>query len=131
MSNFGVTTAVTRLAQALIREGYQGTVTLTNSYATGTKAVLNECFSLELTGFCKETAYLVQDLKDSEIGVIGRFGTLNWYGKCEVKDLADLAWDTYQKYKSEGFSRPTEWEKIWVKYGYLTPKTTTILVEKE
>lgn len=130
MSNFGVTTAVTRLAEGLILAGYTGTIELTKDYPAGAKGILGSDFSLKLSGFCKENLYIVQDLKDSEIGLIGRYEVHKWMGNPSVSTVAKVAWDVYQSYKSSGYSRPPEWEEIWIKEGYLKKKVTTTIVEQ-
>ena len=51
---YKITENVLKLVQDLIDEGYSGTVEITKSYATGTKGILGESISVQLSGFCKE-----------------------------------------------------------------------------
>lgn len=128
---FEVSRRVVRLAESLIAEGFGGTVVLTNSYATGTKKLLNGQFSLRLSGFCKESLYIVEDPTDGEIGFFGRYALHSWYRNPTVESIVDLAWNVYLSYKSLGYTRPVEFEKLFIKYGYLTEKTIKVLEERE
>lgn len=130
MKKFGVNSRIIRLCEDLIAAGYTGTAELTRSYPSGARGIIGMDFSMKLSGFCKESLYLICDMSDDEIGLIGRYEVHSWLVNPTVSAIAKLAWDVYQSYKSQGYARPFEWEEVWIKEGFLKKEVTTVLVEQ-
>jgi hypothetical protein len=126
-----VTAGVIELCEQLVNEGYTGTIELTNNYPAGAAKLFGNRFSMSLTGFCKENLYIARDTHDLEYVFCGRYSVLNWLSSPTVKCIVDKAWDMYQTYKDKGFSRPPEFEKLFIKYGYLVERTVKVLEEQE
>lgn len=70
---YKITERVADLVQSLIKAGYEGEVTMTNDYCTGTRAFLEESFSLQLTRFCKECLYISENTETGDIVCVGRY----------------------------------------------------------
>lgn len=128
---YKITQSVLNLVEDLFKEGYEGEARITNSYPTGARNVLGESFSVELTGFCKETLHLTSPVNTSDIVFVGRYEHEGLYTDPKVEDLVSLAWVQYKCYKDGGYSIPHEFEKLFVKYGYLKKKLVEVYEEKE
>ena len=121
---YKITQRCINLVEALFNEGYDGVATITNRYATGTYSVLGDIFSIELTGFCKETLYVVEDIDTEELLFVGRYA--KEYVSESVEGIVDLAWGVYKSYKHSGYSIPCEFEELFKKYGYLVKETVPV-----
>lgn len=131
--NYKITEKVTTLVENLIKEGYDGDVTLTNSYCTGTAQFLGESMSVQLNGFCKETMQIVEDMDSGEVLFVGRYDLELRHKDPSVETIVELAWDMYKSYKEyKNWSMPEEFKSLFLKYGYLKEKkvTKTILEER-
>ena len=119
---YKVTQKVLDLVEDLFKQGYQGEATLTTSYASGTRNVLGDTLSVQLSGFCKETLHLVEDLDDpdNDVFCVGRYGEEGYADS--VERIVGLAWSMYKAYKQSGYSMPHEFEELFKKYGYLKQK---------
>lgn len=115
----------------LLKEGYKGTIELTNSYPTGVKNIFGDQMVLSLSGFCKETLYLAADPHDEERIAAGRYEVLSRsISSFTVELLVDMAWNMYQKYKNTApYSIQSEWLDLYIKYGYVKEKITTVYEE--
>lgn len=122
--NFKITAKIMDLVTELVKEGYRGTATICNNYCTGTKAVLGESFSIELSGFCKETLHLVED-EEGFVWCVGRYSTEDSFENPTVENIVDIAWDMFNTYESRGYSMPYEFESLFVKYGKIVKKVVT------
>lgn len=126
---YKISEKVINLVQALIDEGYTGEALITNSYCSGTGNVLGKSLSVQLSGFCKENLYVVE--RDEEMVLVGRYATEDIGVDFTVEDIVNIAWSMYKDYKDSGYSRPSEFEDLFKKYGYLQEKTVKKLVEKD
>lgn len=130
---YKITENVLKLVQDLKDEGYSGTVEITKSYASGTKDILGESISVQLSGFCKESLYLVEDTETGELVVVGRYSKegsyLSTVGVVEL--IVQIAWEFYKAYKPRGYTMPFEFQSLFVKYGYLKAKTVEVYEEQE
>lgn len=134
MPTYRVTPKIIELVQQLLTEGYSGTIELTDKYATGTREVLGQAMAVQLSGFCKEHLYLVEDIEVSEILFVGRYGIkgiMCFQQEATVRDIVQLAWQVYQSYKHRGYTCPDGFVALFLKYGYLEEQTKTVLVEKK
>ena len=122
-----ITTRLMEVVTQLIRDGYQGEVKITNTGCSGTADILQGAFALELTGFCKETLYLVDDEETQRFIFIGRYSAegIYAYEQVDTEYLTRIAWSFYKIYKGRGYSRPTEWENLFEKFGLITKKEVT------
>lgn len=129
---YKITENVLQLVQDLKDEGYSGTVEITNSYASGTKEILGDVLSVQLSGFCKENLYLVEDIEEHELVLVGRY---NQEGSYEypvgVRLIVSKAWKFYKDYEIRGYGIPYEFQSLFVKYGYLKAKTVEVYEEQE
>lgn len=129
--SFKITEKVTTLVEELFKEGYQGDCEFTNSYCTGTYEVLGDAYSLKLSGFCKESLHVVENTETGEIYFVGRYSTEAVKAEPTVEDIVSIAWIVYKCYNDRGYSMPSEFKDLFVKYGYLTKKTITKEVWEE
>ena len=122
-----ITTRLMEVVTQLIRDGYQGEVKITNTGYRGTANILQGAFALELTGFCKETLYLVDDEETQHFIFIGRYSAegIYAYELVDTEYLTRIAWSFYKIYKGRGYSRPTEWEDLFEKFGLITKRGVT------
>lgn len=128
--NFKITQRCIDLVSALIEAGYKGEIKITNGYATGTKEILGTAPSIQLSGFCKESMYLVEDMNIESLYLVGRYKIQLVQTDISVDEIAHVAWMTYQSYKSRDYKRPTEWDALFVKLGYLKEVTRVTLEEQ-
>lgn len=122
------------LASDLLIAGYCGEIKITNNGATGTVAMFKDSFiAMELSGFCKETLYIAWDTVNRVYTLIGRYDHIADNPTVPtVKQLTDIAWLTYKRYKhSKGYGRPGEWDALFKQYGYLTTKVVEQVVESD
>lgn len=132
MTTYKVTERVLSLVEQLSQEGYTGEATFSNRYSLGAKEVLGVSFSLQLTGFCKETLHLTED-SDGNIVFVGRYCEERRDPDASVQDIVRIAWKKYQSYKIySSYSRPYEFDVLFEKYGYITKKTQIVesIIEK-
>jgi len=128
---YKITENVLKLVQDLIDEGYSGTVEITKSYASGTKDILGDSISVQLSGFCKESLYLVEDTETEELVLVGRYNHEGAYSCPDVALIVAKAWEFYKAYKPRGYTMPFEFQSLFVKYGYLKAKTVEVYEEQE
>lgn len=119
---YKITQKVTELVESLFEEGYVGEVSVTNSYCTGTKSVLGESFSVMLSGFCKESLHLVEDIESGEIVFVGRYEQEGSIPEPAVEDIVHIAWEMFDTYEDCGYSLPEEFRSLFLKYDYLEEK---------
>lgn len=132
--SYKITEKVTTLVENLIKEGYDGEATLTNSYCTGTAGFLGDSLSVQLNGFCKETMQIVEDTETGEVVFVGRYDLELRHSDPTVETVVELAWNMYKDYKEyKNWSMPSEFKNLFLKYGYLTEKkiTKTVLEERK
>ena len=130
--SYKITERVADLVQSLIEAGYGGEVTMTNSYPTATRAFLEESFSLQLTGFCKECLYVSENTETGDIVCVGRYSLELEKSGMEVSDIVDIAWSMYKTYKGySNYGMPEEFKSLFISNGYLKEKKVveTILEE--
>lgn len=129
---YKVTQKVTDLVAELIKAGYEGEATLTNSYCTGTSAFLGDTFSIQLTGFCKECLYVVEDTDNGEILFVGRYDLEARHMNPTVEDIVEIAWGMYRSYKSySGYCMPEQFRELFIEHGKLKEKKITKTVYEE
>jgi len=131
-----INTEIGLLADAILRGGFTGEAKFSNNGCTGTVEIFGDDFiALELTGFCKETLFIAYDTEEKDYILVGRYDIRNRFIEVPtVDDIVKLAWSTYKDYKSsKEWGRPTEWDSLWKKAGYITTKTIqkTVEVEKD
>lgn len=130
---YKITEKVLNLVECLFSEGYSGVVEITKSYATGTKEHLSDSLSVQLSGFCKEQLYIVECVGEGYgngcIMFVGRYNELGLAESPNVGTVVELAWNKYKIYKDRGYGLPTEFEKLFLKYGYLKKKTVEVYEE--
>lgn len=126
---YQVTQQILDLVKNLFDQGYEGEAQLTNCYPSGAEAILGESLSVQLSGFCKESLYLVEDTNLDTILAVGRYGEEGHYGALNVSDVVYIAWRFYKEYKYQGYDIPHEFADLFKKYGYLKGETKTVLVE--
>lgn len=132
--SYKITEKVTDLVQDLIDAGYEGDVTMTNSYCIGTASFFQQAVTVQLTGFCKECLYLAENTETGEIACVGRYSLELEKAEVSVPDIVQLAWDMYKTYKEySNWSLPSEFKELFIKSGYLKEKkvTKTVLEERE
>jgi len=130
---FKITERLLDAVGELLKEEYEGDIRISESYCTGTRNVLGNTASVELTGFCKESLYIVDDLQNEKYLLVGRYGKeceLS-YDELTVEKLTEIAWNFYKTYKQRGYSRPYEWESLFKKHGFVTSTTKVVNVEQE
>ena len=128
---YKITQKVIDLVEELFAEGYEGTAEITNSYCTGTKGVLGESVSVVLYGFCKETLHLVGDTDTNEVLFVGRYSEEYRSKTPAVGDIVKIAWEMQESYGGEGHSMPSEFEKLFLKYGYMKEEIVVKKVYKK
>ena len=128
---YKITQKVLDLVDALFNEGYEGECTITNGYCTGTADVLGDTRSCMLTGFCKETLHLVEDTDTGEIVFVGRYGTEKCYENPTVEYVVAIARDMSEIYGTRGYGMPSEFETLFLKYGYIKEEIVTKKVYKK
>ncbi len=121
MSCYKVTQQCIDLIEELLEEGYQGEITLSNCFCTGTANYLEDTMAIVINGFCKEQLHIAEDITDSSIAFFGRYSVEQV--RPSVAGIVEFAWVTYQSYKQSGYSMPHEFETLFKKYGYLKQKT--------
>ncbi len=124
-----ITPAVIELVEALYNEGYEGTAELTRSYPSGIADELDGCFSIQLSGFCKETLHLVVNAETNEMCAFGRYSIEERWPVGEypvVKDIVRIAFSMFYDYKDRGYSLPHEFRDLLIKYEYMEVKTETV-----
>lgn len=128
---YKITQKVLDLVEELFAEGYEGTTEITNSYCTGTKEILGESVSVMLHGFCKETLHLVEDTETNEVLFVGRY-SVEYRSKTPiVEDIVEIAWEMQESYGKRGYSAPSEFEKLFLKYGYMEEEIVVKRVYKK
>ena len=127
---FKVTEKVLRLVDKLYEEGYSGECIYSTPGYSGALELLQNTRSLNLSGFCKETLHLVENISTNEIVAVGRYSTED-YDVESVKDIATIAWDMYLMYENSGYSMPSEFIELFKKYGYIEEVQTTTYVKKD
>jgi hypothetical protein len=131
---YKITEKVLSLVTDLIKAGYEGEATITNCYCTGTAAFLGDAFSVQLTGFCKESLHIVEDVSCGEILFVGRYDLEARHMEPKIEDVIEMAWGMYRGYKTySSYSMPSEFKELFIEYGYLKEKkiTKTVWEEKE
>lgn len=117
---YKITDRCLALVSDLFDGGYDGDARLTRRYPSGAANFLAGVISIELTGFCKETLYLVEDTDTNNILFVGR------YNEEDVEPtgagIVAHAWTMYRSYKTSGYSIPTEFTDLFKKHGYLKQK---------
>ncbi len=124
-----ITPAVIELVEALYEEGYGGTAEIVRVYPSGVADELDECVSVQLSGFCKESLYLVVNAETNEMCAFGRYSIEERWPAGEypaVKDIVRIAFSMFRTYKDSGYSLPPEFRDLLVKYEYMEFKTETI-----
>ena len=124
------------LVTALYDEGYDGVATLCNTYPSGVAHELAGCFSIQLTGFCKENLYLVITADTKHMHAFGRYQRADLWAEGDyptVEAIVDIAYRTFVRYESRGYELPQEFKALFIKYGYIEEKTelVTTLVRKK
>ena len=123
---YKITQKVIDLIEELFAEGYEGTAEITNYSCTGTKGVLGESVSVMLYGFCKETLHLAEDTETNEVLFVGRYSEEYRSKTPAVEDIVKIAWEM-----REGYSMPSEFEKLFLKYGYMKEEIVVKKVYKK
>ena len=135
MSKYHITNRTVELVQELKKRGYSGQATITNRYPTGAKAIMGDDFSIELTGFCKESMYLCEEKDSCNFIMVGRydleFDLRPTDGRSKIDLLIEQAWRKYKTYKPRGYSMPCEWEEVFKKTGYITVEMQPVYIEKD
>lgn len=129
--NYKITEKVIGLVEKLISEGYKGEPVITDCYATGTREILGKVLSIRLPGFCKESLHLVEDLDEGVIMFVGRYNHEGAYSDPQVSHVVAEAWGMYKYYQARGYEMPHEFQRLFIKYGYVkeTVVTQTIMEE--
>ena len=126
---FKVTEKVLRLVDELYEEGYSGGCVYSPPWYSGALETLRNTRSLNLSGFCKETLHIVENLATNEIAAVGRYSIED--GDVEsVKDIVRIAWDMYLAYENSGYSMPSEFIELFKKYDYIEEVQTTTYAKK-
>ena len=125
MSKYKVTEKVTNLIEKLFDAGYEGEATFTNRYCTGTAEYLDGAFSIQLSGFSKETLHVVENTDTGEVEFIGRYNFEAASAEPTVELIVEIAANMYDTYKDRGYSMPFEFRELFKKQGYLTEQTVT------
>lgn len=128
---YKITERVVHLVQDLYAAGYEGEAALTNNYCTGTAEFFGEMFSIQLTGFCKETLHIAEDTETGSITCVGRYSLELEKSEIAVPDIVQVAWDIYKSYKDSGYSMPYEFKEMFVRAGYIKEKKVTKTVWEE
>lgn len=129
MPTYKVTQQVVDLMVQLKSEGYCGKIELINSSNTYTGVidiVGENVMMFCVDGFCKEQLHVVEDIDTGNILLVGRYSLEMNKPNVSVSDIVMLSWDMYKTYKESGYRRPTEFELLYRKYGYLRTVTKTI-----
>lgn len=130
--SYKITQRVVDLVTDLISDGYDGEVTITNSYPSGARSVLEEAFSVQITGFCKESLYITEDLNTEDIVFVGRYSLERCEREASVEDIVDTAWGMYKSYKDySNYGLPSEFQSLFITYGYIIERTVTKTVYEE
>jgi hypothetical protein len=118
--NYTVNQEILNLVHQLFEEGYEGEAKLVTTYPAGIAKELDGCMALELSGFCKESLYLVQDT-ENQIVAFGRYCCeCEWdSGSIEVRDIVKIASDMFDTYESRGYSLPSEFKELFIKYDFV------------
>lgn len=124
--SYKITPKVIALVEQLFAEGYTGKATLTSSYPTGAGEVLGNALSVELTGFCKESLYLVEDTDAGVVLFVGRYRLEGAHEDPTTQSIVDLAWSMYETHFTRGYGRPDEFEKPFIHHGYLEERVRTL-----
>ncbi|WVK89985.1 hypothetical protein [Burkholderia phage vB_BpP_HN03] len=124
---YKVTGRVTQLVEDLMNQGYKGDIRFTQSYASG--CVLKQgTVSVELTGFCKETLCLVEDIEDAGVVGFGRYG--DSVSNLTVESLVRHAYFNYKQYKkSKNYPMPEEFKDLFLKYGLIRIENQPVIIE--
>lgn len=125
MESYKVTTEVIDLVKSLVEAGYEGEASLCWGYPSGAAAVLGESWSIQLTGFCKESIYIT-GCPVSGFVVVGRYDRETAGADITADDLVLLAWRKYKRYKERGYGLPSEFKSLFVKRGYLKEEVKTV-----
>jgi len=128
--SYKVTEQVTSLVEKLISAGYDGEVRFTNCYCSGAHEVLAGSYSLELSGFCKETLCISEDIATGKLIFVGRYNQ-EYPDSEDVAGLVGLAYNTYKCYKERGYSMPEEFKELFKEYGHIKGKVVTKTVWEE
>lgn len=124
-----VTERLIAFIEQLIEDGYDGEISITKSRASGAAQILGDAIAIELKGFCKETVQIVDD--GEYCIVIGRYSEELRTDELTTEKITEIAWRKYKTYKERGYSRPSEFEALFIKFGYLSEKTKIVLEEKQ
>lgn len=132
LMTYKITQKVTDLVGSLFEEGYAGEASITNSYCAGTKSVLGESFSVLLSGFCKESLHLAEDIESGEIVFVGQYEQKANLPEPNVADVVCAAWEMFDAYEYRGYNLPEEFRSLFLKYGYIEEKvvTTKVYIKK-
>ena len=114
---YKITQRCIELVEEIFKEGYGGTAEITRSYCSGTQDVLGEAFSIQLSGFCKETLHIVEDTDTEDLIFVGRYAVERV--EPTVEGVVEAAWSFYKSYKGSGYRIPSEFEGLFKKYGYI------------
>lgn len=126
---FKVTEKVLRLVDELYEEGYSGECVYSTPGYSGALEILQNTRALSLSGFCKETLHLVENLATNEIVAVGRYSVEDSDVE-SVKDIARISWDMYLFYENSGYSMPSEFIELFKKYDYIEKVQTTTYAKK-
>lgn len=125
---YKITQKVTELVESLFEEGYTGDAIITKSLYSGTEDILGESFSVMLSGFCKESLYIVEDIESGDIVFVGRYKQEASIPEPAVEDIVCIAWEMFNAYEDSGYQLPEEFRSLFLKYGYLEEKVVTTKV---
>ena len=126
---FKVTEKVLRLVDKLYEEGYPGECVYSTPGYSGALETLQNTRSLNLSGFCKETLHLVENLATNEIVAVGRY-SIEDSDVESVHDIVRIAWDMYLLYENSSYLMPSEFIELFKKYNYIEEVQTTIYAKK-
>ena len=84
-----------------------------------------------LYGFCKETLHLVEDTETNEVLFVGRYSEEYRSKTPAVEDIVKIAWEMQESYGGSGYSIHSEFEKLFLKYGYMKEEIVVKKVYKK
>ncbi|MGQ8875917.1 hypothetical protein ACUTR7_00285 [Delftia sp. NA_296.1] len=122
---FKITEKVMSLITSLMDAGFSGEARLTNTYCTGAREILGTSYSMELTGFSKETLCVAED-EAGNIVLVGRYAEADRQPEFSVKDIVQVAYDMYRAYKGRGYSMPSEFQALFVEHGLISKRVRTV-----
>ncbi|MPS98565.1 MAG: hypothetical protein E2581_08700 [Pseudomonas sp.] len=122
---FKITEKVMSLLTSLMDAGLQGEARLTNTYCTGAREILGASYSMELTGFSKETLCVAED-EAGNIVLVGRYAEVDRQPEFSVKDIVQIAYGKYRAYKPSGYDMPHEFRALFVEHGLIAKRVRTV-----